>query len=435
MIRPLLLALSMMTTAIVADAQPSAAKGTPLPAATAIHAAQEPGSQLTVYLLTMGPGDQVWEKFGHDAIWIHDESNHTDIAYNWGIFDFADKDFLPRFVQGRMRYWLGAFDLTETVDAYRMANRTVWAQELNLAPVQRQQLADFVAWNIRPENRFYHYDYFRDNCSTRVRDALNAALGGLIKRETESVATGTTYRFHTARLTQDDWPIFTGTMVGLGEPVDRPISAWEEMFLPVRMMDRLRSIRVAGPDGTVPLVKNERVLFQASRPSEPVAVNRGIIGYLTIAAVIIALGFMLWLSGARGGRKSGALALGALWSIVAGLGGVLLTGLWGFTDHLYSYRNENVLQLSPLSLVVAALLIRLIWKRRSSPDDASPRNTLRFAIAVAALSVVGFVIQILPGLDQVNGDVIALAMPLHLGLVALLLAIASPRLATRSTSK
>ena len=96
----------------------------------------------------MGPGDQVWEKFGHNAIWIHDELNGTDVAYHWGLFDFADKDFIPRFVQGRMRYSMGAFDMRETVDMYRRTNRTVWAQELNLAPAERQKLAEFAAWNI-----------------------------------------------------------------------------------------------------------------------------------------------------------------------------------------------------------------------------------------------------------------------------------------------
>ena len=42
-------------------------------------ASQQPldGSELTVYLLTMGPGDQVWEKFGHKSIWIQYEAHHT----------------------------------------------------------------------------------------------------------------------------------------------------------------------------------------------------------------------------------------------------------------------------------------------------------------------------------------------------------------------
>ena len=369
----------------------------------------------------MGPGDQVWEKFGHNAIWISNAMTGSNIAYHWGLFDFADKDFIPRFIQGRMRYSMGAFDFAQTIDAYRQTNRTVWAQELNLTPAQRQKLADFVAWNVKPENRYYHYDYFRDNCSTRVRDALNAALGGAIQTGSENVPTSTTYRFHTSRLTQEDWPIFTGTMIGLGEPTDRRINAWEEMFLPVRMKDRLQSIRVSTATGTEPLVKSERILVQSTRTPEELVVKRGMLSYLLIAGVILLVGFGLWKLTA-----GGALAFAALWSLLAGIGGIILWGLWAFTDHLYSYRNENVLQLTPLSLILAALLIRVMWIRRNASDprhDGRIRSTLKFARIVAGLSVLGFVMQVLPAFNQVNGDVIALALPLHLGVIALLISI------------
>ncbi len=412
------LAATLIATA--AGAQPSMNAGSGLPAMTTATAT-DPGSQLTVYLLTMGPGDQVWEKFGHNAIWISDAVTGSNIAYHWGLFDFADKDFIPRFIQGRMRYSMGAFDMRQTIDAYRQANRTVWAQELNLSPAQRQKLADFVAWNVRPENRYYHYDYFRDNCSTRIRDALNAALGGAIQTGSENVPTSTTYRFHTSRLTQEDWPIFTGTMLGLGEPTDRRINGWEEMFLPVRMKDRLKSIRVATATGTEPLVKSERVLVESTRSPEVLQVKRGMLSYLLIAAVVLLIGFGLWKV-----KAGGAVAFAALWSLVAGIGGTALWGLWGFTDHLYSYRNENVLQLTPLSLILAVLLIRVMWIRRRPDDaraDARVGSTLKLARIIALLSVLGFVMQILPAFNQVNGDVIALVLPLHLGVVALLIAL------------
>ena len=382
--------------------------------------AVEPGSELTVYLLTMGPGDQVWEKFGHNAIWIHDAANATDIAYHWGVFDFRDKDFYPNFIRGKMRYLMGAFDYNETIDVYRQSNRTVWAQELNLTPAQRYSLAQFVAWNVRPENRYYHYDYYRDNCSTRVRDALDGALGGVIKRSSQSVPSHTTFRFHTERLTQGDWPIFTGTMAGLGEPVDREITAYEEMFLPVRMKDRLRTINVSINGVTEPLVKNERVLVKATRAPEDVKVRRGIWGYLVIAALV----WML-IAGAsvlqRNGKPTIALGVAALWSLVAGFGGFVLTFLWGFTDHIYSYRNENLLQLDPLSLVLMVLLLRVVSSSAAGDGYSSRvRSAYRWAVAVAALSVAGFLIHALPWFHQVNGDVIALVMPIHVG-VALLL--------------
>jgi hypothetical protein len=386
-------------------------------------ASPEPGSELTVYLLTMGPGDQVWEKFGHNAIWIHDESNHTDIAYHWGLFDFADKDFYPNFIKGRMRYSMGAFDMNETVDQYRRTNRTVWAQKLNLSAAQKEKLAEFISWNLRPENRFYRYDYFRDNCSTRVRDAIDGALGGPIKAATDTASSHSTYRFHTSRLTQDDWPVFTGTMMGLGEPTDRDISIWEEMFLPVRMKERLKSVRVPTTNGMQPLVLDETVLVQATRAPEESIVHRGIFGYLLIAVVILALGYGLWVLGGKGQRVGLVLSLAALWSFIAGLAGTLLAGLWGLTDHLYSYRNENLLQLNPLSLVLTVLLIGFAVRARRRPGSTPSRSAMRWARIVAGLAVIGFVAQLLPALDQVNGDVIALALPLHLGVLALLFGI------------
>jgi uncharacterized protein DUF4105 len=385
----------------------------------------EPGSNLTIYLLTMGPGDQVWEKFGHNAIWIHDDLNRTDIAYHWGLFDFADKNFVPNFARGRMRYSMGAFDMEETVDQYRRTNRTVWAQRLNLQSAQKQRLAEFVAWNIRPENRFYHYDYFRDNCSTRVRDALDLALGGAIKSATGATRSGTSYRFHTARLTQDDWPVFTGTMLGLGEPVDREITVWEEMFLPVRMMDQLVRIRVNGARGLEPLVQDARVIVQATREPEESGVHRGILGYLLISAIGLLIGYGLWILGGRGARKGPILTLAIVWSMAAGLAGTVLAGLWVFTDHLYSYRNENLFQLNPLSLVLAVALAGSMWRRRSG-GSALSRFAVTTARIVAGLSLLGFVLQLLPALDQVNGSAIALSLPLHIGVLALLTAIESP---------
>ena len=383
------------------------------------RATPEPGSHLTVYLLTMGPGDQVWEKFGHNAIWVHDDLKGTDIAYHWGLFDFADKDFVPNFLKGRMQYSMGAFDMAETVEQYRRANRTVWSQKLNLQPAEKQKLAEFLAWNVLPENRLYHYDYFRDNCSTRVRDALDLALGGTIKAATQRISSGSTYRFHTARLTQDEWPVYTGTMLGLGHPVDNDISIWEEMFLPVRMKERLRNVMVAGANGPEQLVLEERVVMQATRPPEPVKVHRGILGYLIIAGASLLLGYALWVIGRRGVRTGAVLTLALIWSVVAGLSGLVLAGLWAFTDHLYSYRNENLFQLNPLSLVVAVAIVALMWTRRRD-QSAGTRFALRSARVVAGLSLLGFILQALPALDQPNGGAIALALPLHIGVLALL---------------
>jgi len=374
--------------------------------------AAQPGSELRVYLMTMGPGAEVWERFGHNAIWIDDPSVEPDTTYNYGLFDFQQERFLLRFIRGQMWYWMAGIPAARYVQSYVGTNRSVWLQELKLAPGARLELREFLRWNERPENRFYHYDYYGDNCSTRVRDAIDRVIGGAIEAQTASLSTGKTYRFHTQRLTANDPLIFTGLLLALGRGVDRPISAWEEMFLPVAMREHVRKVSVIGPDGTpIPLVAGERTLFESTATPPPDAPPSWLPWYLGLGAVVGAL--VAVLGGAARHGAMGRVGLGAvavLWGGGAGLAGIVLAGLWAFTDHVMAYRNENLLQLNPLILGIALLVpLALAGSRRSA------RWAGTLALGLATLSLAGLVIQALPGFDQVNGPVIALALPIHLG--------------------
>jgi hypothetical protein len=371
-----------------------------------------PGSELRVFLMTMGPGAAVWERFGHNAIWIDDLSEEPDTAYNYGLFDFQQENFLLRFIRGQMWYWMAGFPAEPYVQTYVRDNRSVWLQELNLPPRARLELREFLRWNERPENRFYHYDYYRDNCSTRVRDAIDRVIGGAIEAQTASLPTGTTYRFHTQRLTANDPLIFTGLLLALGQQVDRPISAWEEMFLPLALRDHARQVTVTGPDGTqVPLVASERTLFESTAPPPPGEPPSWLHWYLLLGTVIGA--FAAALGGLALRSVAGRIGLGVmavLWGSLAGLGGVVLAGLWAFTDHAMAYRNENLFQVNPLVLALAVLVpLALAGSGRAG------RWARALALGLAGLSLLGLVLQVLPGFDQVNGQVIALALPIHIG--------------------
>src|SRR4029079_4665351 len=159
--------------------------------------------------------------------------------------------------------------------------------------------------------------YYLDNCSTRVRDALDRVLGGRIRAATDTIPAGTTFRFHTARLTTNDPLMFTGLMLGLGEPVDRPISRYEEMFLPLAFREQIRSIRVPGPGGAeVPLVRSEQTVYLSTAPASPAAPPFRLPMYLIIGT---GLGGLLWYCGTRRGGSAGAraafAAAGGLWSL------------------------------------------------------------------------------------------------------------------------
>ena len=373
---------------------------------------RRPADDLTVYLMTMGPGKAVWERFGHNAIWIHDPARGTEEAYNYGLFDLQQEKFLTRFLQGRMWYWMQGFPAESYVQLYRRANRSVWIQELEMSPEAKRELQMFLEWNELPENRFYHYDYYRDNCSTRVRDALDRALGGRIKEYAGTLGTGKTYRFHTQRLTSNDPFVYTGLLLGLGKPVDREISAWDEMFLPLALRDHVRNITVRGAGGTqVPAVRAERTLFESTDSPPPQAPPFWLPAYIAlgtaVAAGMVALG--------RRGTTSttarrGFMALSGGWTLVVGTFGLVLAGLWAFTDHAAAYQNENLLQLNPLQLTLVPLLLR--------STSSSTRGRLWVAVVLAALSLAGLLLKLIPGFDQVNGEIIGLALPIHLGVAA-----------------
>jgi hypothetical protein len=101
--------------------------------------------------------------------------------------------------------------------------------------------------------------------------------------------------------------------------------------------------------------------------------------------------------------------------MACGVGGLILAGLWGLTDHEMAYRNENLFQVNPLALLLPALVVP--WLRGGA---ASARRLGAVALVLAAVSLLGWVLQATPWLNQVNGPVIALALPVHLGIAAAL---------------
>ena len=374
---------------------------------------EERGSELRVYLVTMGPGSAIWERFGHNAIRVVDTLRGIDVVFNYGMFSFDEPGFLSRFLLGDTKYWMEPHDTPQELAAYQRADRTVWQQELELAPPQKAEMARFLAWNAREENKYYRYDYFLDNCSTRIRDAIDRVLGGALGDATkDSVVAGATFRWHTRRLLGPDVPAYEGIQVALGRPADRPITRWEEGFLPVRLMEHVRTVRVKGLDGTMrPLVKSEEVLFRSSRADEPSAPPDRTLPNLLAGVGIGALLLAAGMASRRRARATRALfATGAiLWSLAAGVVGTLLVLAWTATQHQFWYRNENLLQFNPLSLLLVVLVpLALLRGRGLDPARIG-------ALVVAALSAVGLALALLPG-GQASAEVVALALPVHAAL-------------------
>ena len=189
---------------------------------------------------------------------------------------------------------------------YQYQNRTMVAQALNLTPAQKRELQEFLEWNAQPENREYRYDYYRDNCSTRVRDVLDRVLGGRLRAATEGVPTGTTFRWHTDRLIADDKSAYVGLLVARRRrrPADRRVAG------DVPAGGRARpggAAQRAGTDGRmVPLVASEHVLVEAvnrapERTQPPFWLPYFLAAGIALGAVLAGLGRG---DGGRGARAS-----------------------------------------------------------------------------------------------------------------------------------
>jgi hypothetical protein len=372
-----------------------------------------PGDPLKVYLMTQGQGDIVWEQFSHNAIWIQNEETGQGRAYNWGVFEFNQVDFVPRLIRGTMLYKLAVYYPEASLERSRETNREVWVQELDLTPQQRFDLYSFVEWNAQPENRDYRYDYYRDNCSTRVRDALDMVLDGRIRAYAQAEVTDHTYRWHTRRLLQRMPIYYLGIQMVLGGSADRPLTAWEELFLPMRLREVVREVEIPdGEGGMKPLVAEERRLLGTTRPEIPTGIPFALPLFLLAG---VAWGSAILLFSRRGASmgvmgRLGLTVLAGTWSLVAVLCGVLLLGAWAFTDHVFWYRNLNLLQLNPLFLPIPVAYLIFLFKGRF------PRWGRDMAAALALVAGMGLVLRFFPGLGQVNGEILALTLPVNLSL-------------------
>lgn len=365
-----------------------------------------PGANLRISLITYGPGETYWERFGHDAIEVRDQVSGQSIDFNYGVFDFDEKGFLLNFARGQMHYLMDAEQAAPEQDSYRQVGRSVTRQVLAFSPAEAASLRDFLLWNLRPENAGYNYDYFADNCTTRVRDAFDKALGGRLKARLTARPGGMTYRQQTDRLMSAQPWLMLLLDLGLGPYADHPLNAWQESFLPMVLQAQLRGVTLEGADGSLhPLVASEQLLAP-NRLQVPPAQAPDTRLPMALAGLLLAT-LLLW---SRRAWPTGFAVLGSLYLTSAGLVGLLLLALWTLTTHYAAWANANLLLFSPLAL----LLLPAPWRaRRGFPATRSTDVLLVLQLLAVVAAVL---LHLLPGVVQQNQPWILFALPCWLAL-------------------
>jgi hypothetical protein len=406
------LSASLLTVAVPARAQEPAV----------------PGSELVVSLLTMSPGDQSFTKFGHDALLVEDRQTHTSLVYNYGTFVFDSPWLAVDFLKGSLRYWLSVSTLSAHYRHYAAERRSVVSQELRLEPEERRKVADFLARTAASDARYYRYDYYLDNCATRLRDLLDRATHGALSAASRGRAR-LTYREETLRLTADDVPLTLGLDLAMGDDIDRPITDFAAAFLPEHLAEAVRRSNVKTPDGEEPLLVRERVLLPA--PPRPVHTEPPRLWPPLLVAGMAAGALFAGLGALASTKKAARLAFAALLGaagIAVGALGCLMAGLAAFTDHAVTYHNENLLLCTPWSIALGVIAVGVA--RGKGHAFARARLLVAFSLTTSAA---GLCLKALPWFDQKNFEFIGLFLPAWAGVMTGLV-LASPSRA-RSPSR
>lgn len=204
-----------------------------------------------VYMITCAPGNASYSIYGHTALRISMRSTQFDMVYNWGIFDFSTPNFVYRFAKGRLDYMLGAYSYERFLEEYIAEGRSVWSQKLNLTTQEKERLFVIINENLKPENVKYRYDFFFDNCATRVRDIVAEAA-------TDTVIFPVKEESKSFRQLIDPFQkvlpwLDMGADMLLGLQSDRKASVADEMFLPMFLRDNFAGSVIIHDGASEPL--------------------------------------------------------------------------------------------------------------------------------------------------------------------------------------
>ena len=308
-------------------------------------------SQYDISILTIGPGNSLSDAFGHSGIRVIDKQNNFDIVFNYGVYDYNAPNFYSNFVKGRPIYSLGLNNYEDFYNSYVKQSRQIIEQKINLSEYQKKILVNKLITNSREANRSYQYNYFEDNCSTKIADIFNEILEKEIENENYdlNVTTLNSYRKLVYKhISPNSWGAL-GIDICLGAVIDRNISLKDELFLPYNLksyFDNLGSLNIK--DGN--LVETNVIYGEYSDYTEnsfsPVYV------ILILSLIIILITFFDYI------RRSKTTILDVILLLITGLIGLLLIYLWFFSNHIASAWNYNLLWAMPFNLILVYGLLK-----------------------------------------------------------------------------
>jgi hypothetical protein len=323
----------------------------PLPGASAAPLLS-PDARIS--LLTGTPGEELYSTFGHSAVRVYDPARNTDLVFNYGTFDFDTPNFYLKFLRGKLDYMLSVSEYERFKVGYYYSGQSVTEQVLNLDSGSTQRVFNFLIDNYKPHNRYYKYDFFYDNCATRIRDLVRDLAADSVVFDYPDGWIHAPNSFRTLldhHLVSDPWSDF-GIDIVLGLPADRLADPSQYMFLPEFMRIAFAHGRVWRRQQWQPLVQSTELIIE--NKTQAAAGFR--FGPLHANWILFAVLLLITAIGYRTGRRMKAvdyILFGTLGAV-----GWLIVVLWFFTDHIATKDNLNILWALPWHLPMIFFVLR-----------------------------------------------------------------------------
>ena len=327
-----------------------------------------------VSLLTADPGTELYSSFGHSAIRLREIGpDGRDLVFNFGTFDFDTPNFYGKFATGKLNYMLSVVPYDRCIIEYDYYKRGLREQVLDLNQEQKDFLLQHLDAQYAPERRFYKYDFFYNNCATKIRDAFDIAMGEQLVWS-DSVAEEKTFRNLIDEFVLPlPWADF-GIDLALGAVIDRPATELEKQFLPTYMEQAFANATILENGVSRPLVKQSRVLLEY--PKEEA--QQSLLNPTVIFWFLVVLFAALTLYGFKKGKLMKGLDVALFGSV--GILGLVVAFLWFFTDHSATAWNWNILWAFPGHLV-------LVWGLVARPNATWISSYLLFVMGATVMTL------------------------------------------------
>jgi membrane-associated HD superfamily phosphohydrolase len=348
-----------------------------------LNAQQQLSPKTTVSVVTCGPGDALYTAFGHSAFRIFDPITGIDKVYNYGTFDFNAPNFYLNFAKGKLTYFLSTSDFYRFLRAYQYENRWVKTQVLNLNSNEVQEFYNFLENNAKPENRDYQYDFFYDNCSTKIEDVVKTVLKGKVNFSNNHISTIKTHRDLIEDYTSNfKWGKF-GIDLALGSVIDDEATKDEFKFLPDYILAAFNNATIQKNKTTEPLVIREISILKA----EPTKPSSEILSPLNVLILLSLIIIYFTYKNFKSNHRNKILDF--LIYFITGCIGVVVLLLWFATSHTATYKNLNFLWAFAPNLIIAFIVLK-----SNLPKWLKHYNTILVILLVGMLLLWVFKIQI-----------------------------------------